>query len=83
MTCFHHAFLLQNKRFKSPLKMRKSAKTNGAVFKKKLSFDMKKVVPRRGSELHLRWCWEDILGHVGDHSEFFLIFLRVEILIEK
>ena len=83
MTYFHHAFLLQNKRLKSPLKMRKDAKTIGGVFKNKLSFDMKKVVPRRGSGLHLGWFLGSILGHVGHHSEFFSIFLSVEILIEK
>ena len=71
VTCFHQAFLLQNKRLKSPLKTRKTAKTIGGVFKNKLSFDMKKVVPRRGSGLHLGWFLESILGHVGHHSEFF------------
>ena len=83
MTCFHDAFLLQNKRLKSPLKTRKTTKTIGEVFKNKLSFDMKKVVPRRGSGLHLKWFRGSILGHVGHHSDFFLIFLSVEILIEK
>ena len=71
MTCFHHAFLLQNKRLKNPLKTRKIAKTIRLVFKNKLSFDMKKVVPRRGSGLHLGWFLGSILGHVGHHSEFF------------
>ena len=67
----------------SPLKTRKTAKTIGVVFKNRLSFDMKKVVLRRGSGLHLRWFWGSILGHVGHHSEVFSIFLSVEIMIEK
>ena len=40
VTCFHDAFLLQNKRLKSPLKTRKTAKTIGGVFKNKLFYSI-------------------------------------------
>ena len=83
MTCFHHAFLLQNKRFKSPLKTRKTAKTIGGVFKNKLSPDMKKSFRGEVQGSILSGFGGPFWAMLGIIASFFSIFLSVEILIEK